>query len=680
MSHSNKHKTPNNLIHETSPYLLQHAYNPVDWHAWNAETLQKARNENKMLIISIGYSACHWCHVMERESFENPEIAAVMNANFVCIKVDREERPDVDAVYMNAVQLIHGNGGWPLNAFALPDGRPFYGGTYFQPDQWVDLLNKLVKLYQEKKSDLEIQASQITQGITKDVLIKPSKGKVNFDRSVLDEAFEKWSYSFDLTNGGYRGAPKFPLPNNFSFLLRYHHLNKDVSLLQYLKLTLNKMAAGGIYDQLGGGFARYSVDSTWKVPHFEKMLYDNAQLISLYSDAFLLTKNNYYQKIVTETADFVLRELTSPEGLFYSALDADSEGVEGKFYVWTEAEFIRVLSENAGPIGDFFGINKEAFWEKGQNILVKPLDEPDFAKIKNLESDVFLNLLNSSKEKLLAERNKRIRPGLDDKCLTSWNGLMIKALAELFIATENPIYLNAALKAGNFVSEHLIQADGSIRHTYKKGHAGVQGFLEDYSFAIEALISLFQVSGIEKFITFADNLAKYAITGFYDQTDGLFWFTDEKSHDLVARKKEVTDNVIPASNSSMAIALFKLGKILENVEYLKIVKKMAATMGDNIQHYPTSFSNWAALWMYLSEPFYEIVICGDNAMPLAIQMQRSFHPGAIVIASAVQSNLQVFKNRFRSGKTLIYVCTGNVCQRPVESIDEALRLTGIDQS
>lgn len=680
MSHSNKHKTPNNLIIETSPYLLQHAYNPVEWNGWNPETLQKAKNENKMLLISIGYSACHWCHVMERESFENPEIAAVMNANFVCIKVDREERPDVDAVYMNAVQLIHGNGGWPLNAFALPDGRPFYGGTYFQPDQWVDLLNKLVKLYQEKKSDLEIQASQITQGISKDVLIKPSKGKETFDRSVLNEAYEKWSYSFDLTNGGYRGAPKFPLPNNFSFLLRYHLLNKDVSLLQYLRLTLNKMAAGGIYDQLGGGFARYSVDSTWKVPHFEKMLYDNAQLISLYSDAFLLTKNYYYLKIATETADFVLRELTSPEGLFYSALDADSEGEEGKFYVWTEAEFIRVLGENADLIGDFFGINNEAFWEKGQNILVKPLDEPDFAKVKNLESDVFLNLLNSSKEKLLAERNKRIRPGLDDKCLTSWNGLMIKALAELFIATENPIYLHAALKAGNFVAEHLIQADGSIRHTYKKGHASVQGFLEDYSFTIEALISLFQVSGEEKFTTFANNLAKYAITGFYDQTDGLFWFTDEKSHDLVARKKEVTDNVIPASNSSMAIALFKLGKIMENGEFVQIAKKMAATMSDNIQHYPTSFSNWAALWMYLSEPFYEIVICGENAMPLALQMQRSFHPGTIVIATTVQSNLPVFKNRFQSGKTLIYVCTGNICQRPVESIDETFRLIGIDQS
>ncbi len=666
-------KTANSLINETSPYLLQHAYNPVDWHAWNAKTLQKAKDENKMLLISIGYSACHWCHVMEHESFENPEIAAVMNEHFVCIKVDREERPDVDAVYMNAVQLIHGNGGWPLNAFALPDGRPFYGGTYFKPEQWVDLLNKLVELYQTKLSDLEKQAKQITQGISQDALIKPSKEKAAFDRSLLDEAYEKWNYSFDLANGGYRGAPKFPLPNNFSFLFRYYFTNNNKTLLDFLNLTLEKMAAGGIYDQLGGGFARYSVDAKWKVPHFEKMLYDNAQLISLYTEAYIFTQNRNYLNVAEETADFVLRELTSPEGLFYSALDADSEGVEGKYYVWTEKEFSEILGKDVNIIAEFFGVDGTGNWEENNNILLKPLNEVVFAQNKNLNLDAFLELLKTSKEKLLAARNQRVRPGLDDKCLTSWNGLMIKALTDLFIATKKDIYLKASLKAGNFVAENLIQKDGSIMHSYKKGKASIQGFLEDYSFVIEAFTSLYQVTGDENFIFRADDLAKYAIQGFYDENENLFWFTDEKSHDLVARKKEVVDNVTPSSNSSMALGLFKLGKITENQDYLQTVRKMAGTMSDNIKNYPTSFSNWAALWMYLSEPFYEVVICGENSGKLGMQMLQFDYPGKIVVRTDRESSLAIFKDRMQPGKTMIYVCSGNVCQQPVETVEEAIK-------
>lgn len=666
-------KTANSLINETSPYLLQHAYNPVDWHAWNAKTLQKAKDENKMLLISIGYSACHWCHVMEHESFENPEVAAVMNEHFVCIKVDREERPDVDAVYMNAVQLIHGNGGWPLNAFALPDGRPFYGGTYFKPEQWVDLLNKLVELYQTKLSDLEKQAKQITQGISQDALIKPSKEKAAFDRSLLDEAYEKWNYSFDLSNGGYRGAPKFPLPNNFSFLFRYYFTNNNKTLLDFLNLTLEKMAAGGIYDQLGGGFARYSVDAKWKVPHFEKMLYDNAQLISLYTEAYIFTQNRNYLNVAEETADFVLRELTSPEGLFYTALDADSEGIEGKYYVWTEKEFSEILGKDVNIIAEFFGVDGPGIWEENNNILLKPLNEVVFAQNKNLNLDPFLELLKTSKEKLLAARNKRVRPGLDDKCLTSWNGLMIKALTDLFIANKKDIYLKASLKAGNFVAKNLIQNDGSIMHSYKKGKASIQGFLEDYSFVIEAFTSLYQVTGDENFIFRADDLAKYAIQGFYDENENLFWFTDEKSHDLVARKKEVVDNVTPSSNSSMALGLFKLGKITENQDYLQTVRKMAGTMSDNIKNYPTSFSNWAALWMYLSEPFYEVVICGGNSGKLGMQMLQFDYPGKIVVRTDRESRLAIFKDRMQPGKTMIYVCSGNVCQQPVETVEEAIK-------
>lgn len=673
---TSKQETPeqkaNKLISETSPYLLQHAYNPVDWHAWNTETLQKARSENKMLLISIGYSACHWCHVMERESFENAEIARVMNQNFVCVKVDREERPDVDAVYMNAVQLIHGNGGWPLNCFALPDGRPFYGGTYFQPAQWLEVLNKIETLFNKQKSDLEQQAERLTKGISSDVLIKPEKSDGDIDGATLQESFEQWRHSFDMANGGYRGAPKFPMPNNFISLLHFYHISKDNQLLDYLRLTLDKMAAGGIYDQIGGGFARYAVDAVWKVPHFEKMLYDNAQLILLYALAFKMTDNSCYLKIAEETADFVLSELTSPEGMFYSALDADSEGEEGRFYVWTEKEFNEVLGKDAEIIGKFYGINKQGFWEQGKNILLKTDDEESFSKKHNLELTEFRKLLQSSKQKLLQARNKRVHPGLDDKSLTSWNSLMIKALVELFVVSQNQKYLDAAKSTADVIINQLMNEDGSIMRNFKNGKVAINGFLEDYSFTIEAFIELYQVTSNEKLITIADRLAQYAIKNFFDEADGLFWFTDKNSHDLVARKKEVVDNVIPASNSSMGIALMKLSKITENNRFFELAKQMAGMMRANIMKYPTSFSNWAILWMYLSEDFYEVAICGKDAQKFAQEILRFNYPGKLIAASEHQSNLPLLKNRFKQGKTMIYVCKGNVCQKPVETVEEAI--------
>jgi len=676
MSNS-KQKTPtgkaNRLISETSPYLLQHAYNPVDWHAWNSETLQKARTENKMLLISIGYSACHWCHVMERESFEDAEIARFMNQHFLCVKVDREERPDVDAVYMNAVQLIHGNGGWPLNCFALPDGRPFYGGTYFQPSQWLDVLNKIVTLFSTKKSDLEQQAERLTTGISSDVLIQPEKSTDDFDTATLQDAYDQWSHSFDLVNGGYHGAPKFPMPNNFIGLMHYYYISKDEQLLGYLRLTLDKMAAGGIYDLIGGGFARYSVDAIWKVPHFEKMLYDNAQLISLYASAFKLTGSTDYLKIAEETADFVLRELTSPEGMFYSALDADSEGEEGRFYVWTEKEFNEVLGKDAEIIGKYFGINKQGFWEQGKYILLKTEGEQAFAEKHHLDLANFQKLVHISRQKLMKARNKRVRPGLDDKSLTSWNSIMIKALVELFVVSQNKKYLSAAKSAMDVMINQLIKQDGSVMRNFKNGKVAIHGFLEDYSFTAEALIELYQITGDEKLINIAERITQYAITNFYDPSDGLFWFTDKNSHDLVARKKEVIDNVVPASNSSMGIALMKLSKISENNRYLELAKQMAGMMQDNIQKYPTSFSNWAVLWMYLSEKFYEVAICGNDSQKFAEEILRFDYPGKIVAATDHQSDLPLLKNRFKPGKTLIYVCSGNVCQKPVETVQEAIR-------
>jgi uncharacterized protein len=676
MSNTNRDhsaKKPNRLIHESSPYLLQHACNPVDWHAWNEETLEMAKSENKILLISIGYSACHWCHVMERESFENPEIARVMNSGFICVKVDREERPDVDAVYMSAVQLIHGNGGWPLNCFALPDGRPFYGGTYYQPDQWLDVLNKILTLFNTKKSDLMQQAERLTKGINSEALIKPEEKADKFDKQTLLKAYKQWMHSFDHENGGFRGAPKFPMPNNFSVLWQYYFIYTDEKLANFLNLTLNKMSSGGIYDQIGGGFARYAVDAVWKVPHFEKMLYDNAQLISLFAGAFKFTGNTNFLKTATETADFVLRELTSPEGLFYSALDADSEGEEGKFYVWTEKEFSEVLGKDAEIAGRFFGINEQGFWEKGKNILLKTTDEKHFAERQNIDLDSFHKTLEASKQKLYEARSRRVPPGLDDKSLTAWNSLMIKALVELYVASQNLKYLTAAKSAAAFLVDNLIDANGAIMRNFKNGKATINGFLEDYSFTIEALLELYQVSGDEALVEVADGLAKYAISNFYDEADGLFWFTDKSSHRLVARNKEIIDNVIPSSNSSMGIALLKLAKFTENNSYLEKARHAAAMMQYNIRKYPTSFSNWALLWMYLTENFYEVVLCGEKSQQYAEEILRARYPGKIVAASARTGGLPLFRERFRPGKTMIYVCSGNVCKKPVESPGEAIR-------
>lgn len=670
--HLSGEKKANRLINESSPYLLQHAWNPVDWHAWNPETLQKAKDENKMLLISIGYSACHWCHVMERESFENEEIAALMNKYFINIKVDREERPDVDSVYLIAVQLINGNGGWPLNCFALPDGRPFYGGTYYRPEHWLELLTRIVELRKTHSSDLEKQAVQISKGLHKDPLIPEVAPQTTFSTELLNEAMGKWQHSFDLKNGGYRGAPKFPMPDNFRFLLRYYSFSKDKTLLNYISLTLEKMMSGGIYDQLGGGFARYSVDATWKVPHFEKMLYDNAQLISLYCEAYQVTKNQDFLKVAAETADFVLAELTSPEGIFYSALDADSAGEEGKYYVWTEAEFKEILVQNSAIIGEFYGLNGPGYWEEDQNILVRSLPLHQFCSQKSLDIDDFENLLKHSRIRLLETRQKRVRPGLDDKSLTSWNSLMINALADLYIATKETKYLNHAIGATQFIIDHLVESDGSIYHTWKNGKRSIEGFLEDYSFFAGTLFRIYQLTMEEKYIYLADQIVKYSISEFYDKEDGLFWFTDRKSPELFVRKKELTDNVIPSSNSMMAGVLFNLGHIMENNDYQRIAERMVKMMGENIRNYPTSFSGWAAVWFKLSVNYSEVIVCGDNAHNQMLRLIKEPLPVKIIAGSKGESTLPIFRYRYFPGNTRIYVCRNKVCKNPVTDIEEAV--------
>ncbi len=426
------HKFSNALIHESSPYLLQHAHNPVEWHPWSESTLAKARSHGKMLLISIGYSACHWCHVMERESFEDEEVAGIMNKHFICIKVDREERPDVDQVYMNAVQLITGSGGWPLNCFALPDGRPFFGGTYFRKNQWVQLLENIAMLYKSRRHDLEEQADSLTKGVKSGDIIKAGTETGTVSKSDLESAVSRMEKQFDYQEGGLGGAPKFPMPVVQLFLLRYFYFARDENISAFIRLTLQKMAYGGIYDQIGGGFARYSTDVHWKVPHFEKMLYDNAQLVTLYAEAWQVFGDNLFKEVVEDTLKFVMRELTSPDNAFYSSIDADSEGMEGKFYTWGIAEINQILGNQAELIRKYYHIGGKGLWESRQNILLRTQSLEEFAKDQGLQPSAFKTILKPARTKLLKARMNRIRPGLDNKILTSWNALMMKGFIDAY--------------------------------------------------------------------------------------------------------------------------------------------------------------------------------------------------------------------------------------------------------
>jgi uncharacterized protein YyaL (SSP411 family) len=672
---SQNKKYTNALINETSPYLLQHAHNPVNWHAWNKEILLKAKTENKLIIISIGYSACHWCHVMERESFENESVAKIMNENFICIKVDREERPDIDQVYMHAVQLMTGQGGWPLNCFTMPDGRPIYGGTYFQRQQWVNILTQLSEIWKKKPNKLETYADELTAGIKNSDLIQQSRIDENnfYTKSDLDVVYKNWSASFDKINGGPNGSPKFPMPNNYEFLLRYYYHTKNKECLDQVLLTLDKMAFGGIYDHLGGGFARYSTDSIWKVPHFEKMLYDNAQLVTLYSQAYQLTKKQLYKNIVYETIEFIKREMTSYEGCVYSALDADSEGEEGKYYVWNKEDIEKLLGSNSKLFFETYNVNEYGLWEQDNYILMRKENGESLIKKHNLTIDEFNSSINESKNVLLNERRKRNRPGLDDKTLTSWNGLMIKAYCDAYNIFGEIKFKDAAVKLANFIFKKSRKKDGGLFHNYKAGHATINGFLEDYCFTIEACIALYQSTFEEFWLMNADELMKYVILHFQNTSTGMFFFTSDLDATLITRKTEIEDNVIPSSNSSIAKSLFLLGHYFENEDYIKWSKKMTGWVKDSLTKYPYAFSNWSILLMNYLFAFYEIVIVGENSEMAVKELNQQFIPNKLLAVSNHQSEMPLLKDRFVENKTYIYLCHDKHCLLPVENISKVFK-------
>jgi len=666
---------PNSLINSTSPYLLQHAYNPVHWFPWGEEALGKAIAEDKMILVSIGYSACHWCHVMEHESFEDFEVAEIMNQFFVCIKVDREERPDIDQVYMAAVQLMTSRGGWPLNCFTLPDGRPVYGGTYFPKQQWKNILLNLADTYKKDRTRFEEYAEKLTDGIKKFENVIPEDLISNFEMEDIKSAVQNWSEFFDTVEGGPNRAPKFPLPNNYLFLLSYYFVSKDETLRSHILLTLKKMAYGGIYDQVGGGFARYSVDAVWKVPHFEKMLYDNAQLISLYSEAYKLFRDPLYKEVVYQTLDFIKRELTGSEGNFFSALDADSEGVEGKFYTWTREELVELSGSDQAVISDYFNVNESGYWEDGQYILLRNDDDYLIAGRHKISEDQLQSIITNFKNKLLDVRTTRVRPGLDDKTLTSWNALMICGYLDAFDAFKEESFYNAAITNAKFILSQMDNRDGGLNHNYKNGKSNINGYLEDYAFFIQALIRLYQCTFDVEWLDKAKELTEYAIKNFGDDATGLFYFTSVNDAPLIARKMELQDNVIPASNSQMAINLYKLGIYFEINEWQDRSRKMVSSMKKLSESYGSAYGNWLQLGLQLSLPSREVVICGENALPLRSHISdQYFFPGTLLAGCTQQENIPLTKSRLVKGKSLIYVCIDNTCQLPVTTADGALEL------
>lgn len=662
----------NALIHETSPYLLQHAHNPVDWLPWGEEALARAKEEDKPILVSIGYSACHWCHVMEHESFEDSAVAQIMNEHFICIKVDREERPDVDQVYMDAVQLITGGGGWPLNCFALPDGRPFFGGTYFRKDQWMQVLDRIRTVYRDDRPKVEEYARQLTTGLTQMDQMPVVEMPEDFSDEVLETAIARWGQDFDRKEGGPNRAPKFPLPNNFEFLLAYAHDEGDAELLDYVHLSLRKMAYGGIYDQVGGGFARYSTDALWKVPHFEKMLYDNGQLLSLYSNAYRQSGDPLYAQVIRETAAFIERELTSPEGAFYSALDADSEGEEGKFYVWQEEEVESLAGSDAALINAYYNVNQKGHWEHGNYILLRDKNDEEIATKFDISLDQLSKKVEDFKYKALIQRAKRVRPGLDDKSLTSWNAMCSKGLVDAYLALGDSALLTLAKKNLDFLLQTQMNEDGRLRHSYKKGESKINGYLEDYAFMIDALLRYYEATLDEDYLRHIKTLLEYTFAHFEQNANGFFYFKSKDDAELIAKKAEVNDNVIPASNSVLATCCFKLGLLLSDQDLLNVSRRMLAHVESSFTRYPSGYSQWMLLHLFHSQPFYEVAIVGKDCLKKLNEVHHSYLPNTVLCGGISEGALPILENRLVANKTLIYVCQKGACQLPTSEVDAAL--------
>ncbi|HVW62924.1 MAG TPA: thioredoxin domain-containing protein [Puia sp.] len=663
----------NRLSQETSPYLLQHAHNPVDWYPWGDEALKRAKAEDKPILVSIGYAACHWCHVMERESFEHAETAAFMNEHFINIKIDREERPDLDHIYMEAVQAITGSGGWPLNVFLTPEAKPFYGGTYFPPraiynrPSWVDVLKAITDSFREKRPEIEQQAQSLTSHVAATGSFGVGEGTPGagvFNRDTLRQVYESLMGMADRQEGGFGRAPKFPQTFSIQFLLHYYYFTKEEAALQQACLSLEKMIRGGIYDQLGGGFARYSTDEKWLVPHFEKMLYDNALLVIVLSEAYQLTRKEVYGEAIRQTMEFIHRELSNGEGAFYAALDADSEGEEGRYYVWDKAEIDAVLGEDAVVFNDFYGVTAEGNWE-GKNILTRPGSL--------LEEDP---RLERARLRLLEHRGRRVRPALDDKILLGWNALMNIACCKAYGALGEERYREWAVRNMDFIYGHL-KGNGLyfFYHSYKAGQAKFPAFLDDYAGLTAALIQLQEITGETNYLLKAKEVMEFTLRNFSEEATGFFFFSHQDQQDLIVRKKEIYDGAIPSGNSMMAFNLAYMSIIFNETDWGERAVRMAASLSRPVTLYPGSFGIWATLYQALTYIIPEIVLTGRQPENARKELLRQFIPYRVFQSASVNNTqFPLLSERRVEDFPLIFLCKNYTCQLPVNEVTALIRL------
>ena len=675
----------NRLQYETSPYLLQHANNPVDWYPWGEEAFTKALNEDKPILVSIGYSTCHWCHVMEHESFEDEEVATYMNEHFVNIKVDREERPDVDQIYMDACQSIHGSGGWPLNSFLLPDKRPFYAGTYYPPQpmhnraSWMQLLQNMRQVYYEKRKVVEDQANQLMDMmhrsdrlfLSADDLQKQSA--TDFNEAEIHLMVENLQQSMDQESGGWGGAPKFPGSMSHGLLLQYYFLTGKEWALDHVVFSLEKMISGGIYDHLGGGFARYATDRNWLIPHFEKMLYDNALLVNLLADVYKVTQKPIFKKTIVETLAFIDRELTDEIGGCYAALDADTSGQEGKYYLWQKEEIDHLLQEDAALFNEAYGVTLAGNWE-GSNILHLPQPLVHTANKFGLSVDELEEKLSSCKAQLFRSREQREKPGLDDKMLLSWNALQCSAYVKAFQALNDPYYKERAIALISFLTTSFVRNhDGGLYHSYKAGQATIKAYLNDYAFLIEALLGVYEISGEVTYLESAMTYCQFTIKNFLDQDGNLFYFTSEEHQDIPIKRKDYYDSSIPSGNATMVHNLWTVYGLTGDVAFHRIAIQILLKMKDSIVRYPNSFARWGQVLLKVSFPFYEIVVIGEQHASIAVQLNQRYLPNKLLMASASEvASFPLLAGRLVAGSTKIYCCENFACNLPVDTLQEVL--------
>jgi uncharacterized protein YyaL (SSP411 family) len=673
----------NRLIHESSPYLLQHAHNPVDWYPWGEEALKRAKEEDKPILVSIGYAACHWCHVMERESFEDETTASMMNQYFVNIKIDREERPDLDHIYMDAVQSITGSGGWPLNVFLTPEAKPFYGGTYFPPVRaynrasWKEILEGIHKAYQEKKHEILSQAENLTEHLQSansfGISLK-SNGDQNsaITREQLDLITQNLLQSGDTVWGGFGKAPKFPQTFSIQFLLRQYHFTKNQTALNQALLSIDKMIAGGIHDQLGGGFSRYSTDNEWLAPHFEKMLYDNALLISVIAEAYQITGNPLYAKTIQDCIAFIERELTSDEGGCFSALDADSEGVEGKFYTWSINEIQHLLNEDASVFCKYYQVVEGGNWDHVNILCVRESPE-NFAKLNGLNLTDFTNLLDRSRNILFDARSKRVRPSLDDKILLGWNALMNTAYSKAYAALGIEAYRDRAKAHMAFLEQKFRLDDGTWHHTYKNDIAKQPAFLDDYAYLIQALIHLQEITGDGTYLLKSRDLTEMLLSHFTEAETGFFYFTHDQQKDVILRKKEVYDGATPSGNGIMASNLLYLSKVFDRKDWEQLTRKLSNTLQESTIKYPGSFGIWASLLQLYCFEVLEIAITGKEFEKNLPAVMKKYIPNKIIQSGETNlSNFPLLADRETAIPVAFYVCKNFTCLRPFYNIVDFL--------